>query len=314
VTDPKRREKSGRRDPKPKQPIIADGFQIRRTPANPMLEMLRASETGETGQVSQTSLVGETSLVTDQTPVRSETSQIRQTSLVPETSQPAKTQQSSQISQTSQIRQTTQVDVDILRGLPEVAGYQQFSNRLYDHLLPLLSAYSQLVYLRLIRLSHGFGSPVCTVSYKKLGEKTGISEASAKRAVADLMAKGLIRKSGEIRGYQKEQGITLEVFIPEARMEQSKVSETRQIRGTRQLPETRQVRETPITHVLQQVSTDALSVYDVRRIVARHTEAHRGDPSYSRAHLRADVVATLIGDGHEIDEGLVDEAIGTERS
>jgi hypothetical protein len=310
VTDPKRKDKNVRRDPKPKRSVIPDAFQIRRIPANPMQDILRASEVQETSLVTQTSQVGETCQVTDQSPVRSETSQLTQTSLVSETLQPSKTPQTRQVTQTSQVRETTQADIDILRSLPDVAGYQQFSNRLYDHLLPLLSAYSQLVYLRLVRLSHGFGNPLCTVSYKKLSEKTGISEASAKRAVADLMVKGLVKKSGEIRGYQKEQGITLEVLIPEARTEQSKVPETRQVRGTRQIPETRQVRETYNTHVLQQVSTGELSVYDVRRIAARFRELHHGESDYTRSKLRADVVTALIGEGREPDDRLIDEAIG----
>jgi len=54
----------------------------------------------------------------------------------------------------------------------------------------------------------------------------------------------------------------------------------------------------------------ALSVYDIRRIVARLSEAHRGEASYTRERLRSDVYAALIGEGREPDDHLIEAAIG----
>jgi hypothetical protein len=52
------------------------------------------------------------------------------------------------------------------------------------------------------------------------------------------------------------------------------------------------------------------SVYDVRKIAARFRELHHGEAAYTRERLKADVRTSLIGEGREPDDRLIDEAIG----
>jgi DNA-binding Lrp family transcriptional regulator len=259
------------------------------------------SEAIQTSQVPGASQVRETSQVTDPPAARSETRQVQEISQIQENRQ---LPQTSQIHETSQVGETTQHSrVDLFAGLPEADGYQRFSNRLYDHLLPQLPPFEQLVYLRLIRLSHGFGTTTCTVSYARLAEKTHLSESTVKRAVNELVRKRLVGKAGSVVGYQKEQGITFAVQIPT-----SKVSETRQVSRTRQLHGTRQVSETPIKEEHDKEKFKA-PLYRIREIGAKLHERHRGEGSYGKADLREDVKRACAEQGIGYTDALIEEAL-----
>lgn len=236
-------------------------------------------------QVPQTSPVTETSLVPEQIQAWSENSLVTPTSLVPETSPVA----------------VTSLDkIDLVASLPDVEGFLQMPNRIVDHLLPLLAPYSQLVFVRLYRLSWGFGKPFCAVSLPKLAEKTQISQSSVQRAIADLEAKGLIRKSERIFGKSKAQGVVYEV-----------VSGNSPVQETTPGRKTSPVRETSNKYLktsLKNVSSEE-PIYEVRKIAARFREMYHGDPNYSLERLRADVMTALEGQGIIVDERTLAEGL-----
>jgi DNA-binding Lrp family transcriptional regulator len=178
----------------------------------------------------------------------SQTSQDLETSLPPQTSQDLKTSlvpdQSGGWSQTSQAPQTKQPSkavqpstrLDLMASLPDVKGYLKLHFQLIDHLYPQLDPFERAVHETLYRLSWGFSRPTCTISYQRIAERTGMSSKSAQRAVGKLEGKELIRKVGQVIGYQKEQGVEFSV-APAPRL----VLESRQAAQTSLVPETNMI-------------------------------------------------------------------------
>lgn len=328
MTDPKKRSETRRvPGPKSKRPVIPTSFQISRV--SPMRQILDEAEgvapvsPAEDAPVVQSEgLVTETSLITQTThdaqePQTEPSSLVRETSQVPQTRLVTETSlvrdqgeawsetrlptQTSLIEETSLVTETRPNDVDLFAGLPEVEGYLQIPNRIADHLLPLLSPYSQLVYFRLFRLSWGFGKSICTVSLPKLAEKTGVSQSSVQRAIADLEQKGLLRKAERVFGKSKSQGVTYEV-----------VTGTRLVTETRPVSRTSLVRETNNKYLKENIkssSDDESPIYRIRKIAARFREMNLGRSEYSMDRLRADVRTVLEGQGIEYDEGTLEAAL-----
>jgi hypothetical protein len=71
----------------------------------------------------------------------------------------------------------------------------------------MLKPDEQVVYWQLYRLSWGWGKDTCFISNPKLSERSNVPLSSMKRAVAGLVSKGLIEKTGQTNGYGKEQGV-----------------------------------------------------------------------------------------------------------
>jgi DNA-binding Lrp family transcriptional regulator len=190
--------------------------------------------------------------------------------------------------------------VDLLAGLPEVDGYLQLPNRIVDHLLPLLAPYSQLVYVRLYRLSWGFGKPLCTVSLPRIAEKTQISQSSVQRAIADLEKKGLIRKAEHVFGKHRPQGITYEVVTGT-----SLVAETSPVRRNSPVPQT----TNKYLKEIHEKGSHENPIYEARKIALRFREINHGRSDYSLEQLRADVTTALEGQGIGVDATTLDEAL-----
>ncbi len=91
-------------------------------------------------------------------------------------------------------------------------------NGILDRVFPTLDAYSQVVLLRLYRLSHGFHSNQCKVSFSGLVKSCGISKSQIQRALQKLEDFGFIERSGyELRGfYGKNKGTIFTVNLPSA--------------------------------------------------------------------------------------------------
>jgi hypothetical protein len=228
--------------------------------------------------------------------------------------------QSSQLSQSSQpreskLREAPLLAPNLIASLPDVPGYSRLPNRMVDHLLPLLGPFEQLVYLRLWRLSHGSQREpstisCCTVSLNVIAAKTQLSVNSVKRAITRLEERGLVRKIEHVFGYGKSQGVTYEIVAPDWR-----TSDRSQPRQSSQPPQSSQPSQSSqppqgyITHVLTDSFNSGPSVYDFRRLIARLTEARRGDPEYTENRLRDDLRAALTAQGIEWDEALVTEAL-----
>ena len=102
--------------------------------------------------------------------------------------------------------------VKLLASLPEVKGDARLPHRYTDHLCRLLKPDEQAVYLQLYRLSWGWGQETCFISNPRLSERSNVPLSSMKRAVAGLLDKGVIEKTGHTNGYGKDQGVEYRVF------------------------------------------------------------------------------------------------------
>jgi hypothetical protein len=71
----------------------------------------------------------------------------------------------------------------------------------------MLKPDEQAVYWQLYRLSWGWGKEACFISNPKLSERSNVPLSSMKRAVAGLVSKGLVEKTGQTNGYGKDQGV-----------------------------------------------------------------------------------------------------------
>lgn len=84
-------------------------------------------------------------------------------------------------------------------GLPPSDGIQvgryhiRVDQNVFDELLPRLSPYEQLVYLRLYRLSWGFKRNYCEVGYTALARATNTSFSTIRRAISSLIDQGFIQ-------------------------------------------------------------------------------------------------------------------------
>jgi hypothetical protein len=75
----------------------------------------------------------------------------------------------------------------------------------------LLKPDEQAVYWQLYRLSWGWGKETCFISNPKLSERSNVPVTSMKRAVAGLISKGVVFKTGHTNGFGKEQGVEYRV-------------------------------------------------------------------------------------------------------
>jgi DNA-binding Lrp family transcriptional regulator len=185
-----------------------------------------------------------------------------------------------------------------------------------DEFLPTLDHNAQAVMFRLLRLTLGFRRRNCVVAIAKLAQKTRLSEPTITRVIRALREDGYIATEAVIGGQRNARGIgfylTEKSLPPPTIVERTPIRQT-PVRGTgvTQIDmkdlKNKKEREAPVAVA---PAPDVLSVYDVRRIAARFRELHNGESDYTRERLRADVCTALIGDGREVDERLVAEAIG----
>lgn len=115
--------------------------------------------------------------------------------------------------QSSQPVVSRQPSVDSQRAkMPEVKGDTRLPHRYTDHLCKTLKPDEQAVFVQLYRLSWGWNKPTCFISNPRLSERSNVPLSSMKRAVAGLVAKGMIEKTGQANGYGKEQGVEYRVL------------------------------------------------------------------------------------------------------
>lgn len=80
--------------------------------------------------------------------------------------------------------------------VPAKDGFTNYPNYILDGLLPLLDPGAALVYLRLYRLSYGFGSETCVVGTAKLASSINMGERTVERAIQKLKTAQLIEQLG----------------------------------------------------------------------------------------------------------------------
>jgi hypothetical protein len=245
--------------------------------------------------------------------------QVPQVTALPEPSDPGS--ESAEVRQTqvrqTQVRQTpvpkTQVTEAQIRG---AAGrYLQLDHSVVDDFLPRLQPYEQLVYLRLFRLTVGFGRKTCVVSHAKLAEKTRLSLSTIKRTCGQLEANGYVRSRPVLGGSHVDRGCEFELLEPTWLFE-TQVSGT-QVRGTR--PSGTQVRGTQVpqsdmkdrkeSHETAPTAIAVANVFEIRTIAARLFEAHRGESGFDHNRLRQLVRDALIGQGRIPEGEAIEDAI-----
>jgi hypothetical protein len=189
-------------------------------------------------------------------------------------------------------------------------GHLEVPHWMSDNLFPQLEPFEQVLYYRLYRLSHGFGRDECLVGTPALERATKIKHTALFTTIKKLEARGLIERLGQVvLGARGGQGNRYRVNLPAIVPSTSAVPPTRNARRTRDVPRTPGVpmKERKETHETA-AGGAAPSVYDVRTVAARLLEAHRTDPGFDLARLRALVRDALIGQGVALDEALVEEA------
>lgn len=107
--------------------------------------------------------------------------------------------------------QEPSVALNLLASLPDIKGDARVPHRYSDYLCRMLKPDEQAVYWQLYRLSWGWGKDSCFISNPKLSERSNVPLSSMKRAVAGLISKGLIEKTGQTNGYGKDQGVEYRV-------------------------------------------------------------------------------------------------------
>jgi hypothetical protein len=200
--------------------------------------------------------------------------------------------------------------------LEVVPGYTRVPNTVMDSLLRTLDPIQQSVYLRLYRLSHGFGSETCKVGYKALQSACNIGRTSVQKAIDALEARGYVERL-EVENSaaaRADRGSVYRVVAPGFGVSQDNTVSRRGTVSPRNTvsPDGRIKRDTKNMNKGAPVAVapaPEISVYDVRRIAARFRELHHGEAEYTKDKLKADVRTALIGEGREPDDRLIDEAL-----
>jgi hypothetical protein len=91
-------------------------------------------------------------------------------------------------------------------------NYTRLDHNVEDVLLPTLSVYEQVVYLRLYRLTWGYGRVVWRVTVETLCTVCGMSDRMCQKALNSLEAKGYIARLTDSR---KGAGNAYRVYIPD---------------------------------------------------------------------------------------------------
>lgn len=205
---------------------------------------------------------------------------------------------------------------ELSSALARDAGYTQIPNAILDAVLPRLSLLEQAVYLRLYRLSYGFRSETCTVGFPALAKSCHCTDRAVRTAINRLEDLGLVERIGAT--FNAASGPRGNIYrVAGGSLE----ARSRQERRSAQEGASAQERRSPIKEDSKNMNKGApvadapaapaeLSVYDVRRIAARLYELHHGESDYTKSRLRSDVRTVLAGEGREVDERLLDEAIG----
>jgi len=103
--------------------------------------------------------------------------------------------------------QTVSNPLNLLASVPDIKGDVRVPHKYSDYLCRMLKPDEQAVYWQLYRLSWGWGKDSCFISNPKLSERSNVPLSSMKRAVAGLISKGLIAKTGQSNGFGKDQGV-----------------------------------------------------------------------------------------------------------
>lgn len=107
--------------------------------------------------------------------------------------------------------------VDLWQAIDDVhTGHVKLFTVITDTLLPQLSAFEQIVYIHLYRLSWGYRKPTCKIGLSRLAARCGIKQTALRETINKLENKNLIRRVSHEFGKNREQGTVYRVSLPDA--------------------------------------------------------------------------------------------------
>lgn len=195
-----------------------------------------------------------------------------------------------------------------------VSEYSKTPNTWVDETCALTNVYAQAIYTQFLRLSYGFKRDWCIIGYPRLSVRANVSESQTRRAIKILEQMGLIEqlKTDMSSPNKNDWGILWRVNLP-------KGTPVRRTGGAQQTGGTQQTRGTRQTGMKERRIKDhenapvavapAPGLYEVRTVAARLLEAHRNDLGFDHARLRSIVRDALTGQGRDVDDDVLDEAI-----
>lgn len=163
--------------------------------------------------------------------------------------------------------------------------------------------YAQTIYVQLFRLSYGHHRDWCQIGYPKLAERSGISVNSARSGARELAARGLVEQVtiDVTNPAQEHRGIRWRVNLPDG----AAAYQAAPAYGgapTRRAPMKRNLENN-----LEKASTaDAATpdIYGIRKAALRMQGGVPGE-----GNLRESVEAWLIGEGHHVEQSVIEEAL-----
>lgn len=194
----------------------------------------------------------------------------------------------------------------------DVAGFLKLPNAVLDSLLPQLNILEQVVYLRLFRLSHGFRSDTCRVSFGALAKSCNVTRRGLIRAVDRLEALKLVERV-ERHGGLDTKGNVYRVWNPApsdyGSPGEGKTPGDRRSSGERGAPfkkeETKTQRKEKPHAVASSEESDKDPRAEYRLMAARLVERHKGT-HYKISTLRVDMTNVLDAQGASVDDEVME--------
>lgn len=197
------------------------------------------------------------------------------------------------------------IDAEGAEDVEIASAYTKLPNSWPEYVARTFGVYAQVVYLQLFRLSYGFHRDWCQIGYPKLAERSGISVTAARKGAKELLDRGQIEQLAidVANRDQQSRGIRWRVNIPEGAAIQriAPTQQTAPIHRARMKENHERKHEKALVAV-----APAPDLYKIRETALRIREASGAS---SASDLRTAVRAWLIGEGHEIDETLIEEAL-----
>jgi hypothetical protein len=188
-------------------------------------------------------------------------------------------------------------------------GELRVPNYIAFGLYPMLDLDERAVYQELYLWTWGFSTAERRLSQKKLCKSLRTTDKTLTRILRELEQKGLIEIGDAVSSGPREgRGTLFRVHLPQTF---GKPEGERTARTGRRTPTVGEPPTVGVAPNMERESTreKTADVYEIRTIAARLFEAHRGEPGFDHERLRRLVRDALIGQGREVDDGAIEEAI-----
>ena len=180
-----------------------------------------------------------------------------------------------------------------------------------DNLFPQLEPFEQVLYYRLYRLSHGFSRNECIIGTPALARVTGIKHTALFTTIKKLENRGLVERLGQVvLGAKGGQGNRYRVNLPVLVTSTLAVRATRDVRRARDVPGTpgghmKEIKENHETPAADAPAKYHKGTIETLRAIAR---------TYNGDDVRTRLRQWFEAERREVDEGMIDEAIGEVRT